>query len=66
MSTTRQSPYLTAAEAAKILHCDPQALRRQARKDPTALGFAVIVVGRRVRIPREPFLQYLGAERGAL
>lgn len=51
--------YLTAAEAAKILHCDPQVLRNQARKDPAMLGFEVIVIGHRVRIPRDPFIRYL-------
>jgi len=56
---TSTAVYLTAADVAPILHCDPQQLRAQAHRDPRALGFPVITVGRRVRIPRAPFLRYL-------
>ncbi len=52
--------FLSAAEAARALACDPQTLRSQAKSDPAALGFPVTVVGHRVRIPRAPFLDYTG------
>lgn len=52
--------YLTAADIAPILHCDPQCIRTQAKKCPELLGFPVIVIGSRIRIPRLNFLKYLG------
>ena len=55
-----QQPYLTPADIAPILHCDPQCIRKQATQDPAKLGFPVIIMGHRVRIPRIPFLKFLG------
>lgn len=52
--------FLTAADISSVLECDPQCIREQAQKDPSKLGYPVIVMGRRVRIPRIPFLRYLG------
>lgn len=52
--------WLTPADVAPILHCDPQCIRVQAQRDPSKLGYPVIVIGSRVRIPRIPFLKYLG------
>lgn len=52
--------YLNPTDVASILHCDPQCIRAQARRDPSKLGYPVIVIGQRVRIPRKPFLAYLG------
>ena len=52
--------YLTPADIAPTLRCDPQCIRAQAQQDPSKIGFPVIIMGHRVRIPRIPFLQYLG------
>ena len=52
--------YLTPTDIAPILHCDAQCIRAQAQENSGKLGFRVIVIGKRVRIPRIPFLQYLG------
>ena len=52
--------WLTPADVAPILHCNPQCIRVQAQRDPSKLGYPVIVIGSRVRIPRIPFLKYLG------
>lgn len=52
--------FLTPAEVARVLNCDPQAVRIMARTKPERLGFPVTVVGTRTRIPRVPFLRYLG------
>ena len=52
-------PYVTPADIAPILECDPQGIRVQAHRDPTMLGYPVIVIGRRVRIPRIPFVRYI-------
>lgn len=45
--------------AASVLGCNAQVLRIQARKQPEALGFPVICLGCRVKIPRLPFIKYL-------
>ena len=52
--------YLSAADVAYVLQCDPQSIRAQAQEDPSKLGFPIIVIGRRIRIPRTPFLHFLG------
>lgn len=43
----------------KLVSLAPQAIREQAKSDPSKLGFNVIVAGTSIRIPRLPFLQYL-------
>ena len=53
-------PFLSPGDIAEVLHCDPQSIRAQAQTDPSKLGYPVIVINRRVRIPRIPFLRYLG------
>ena len=52
--------YLTPADIAPILHCDPQSIRQQAKTGSFMLGFPTIVQGTRVRIPRIPFLKFMG------
>ena len=42
---------ISPSEAAEIIGCNPQFIRIQARQDRKALGFPVIVMGHRVRIP---------------
>ena len=54
--------YLTPAEIAGVLGSDPQSIRVAARVDPQRLGFPVIVIGSRVKIPRAAFLRYMGIE----
>lgn len=51
--------YLTAKEVGSALGFDAQALREQAKTDPTKLGFPVTVVGTRVKIPRLPLIAFL-------
>lgn len=55
-----EEPFLSPADVADVLHCDPQNIRVQAQTDPSKLGYPVIVINRRIRIPRIPFLRYLG------
>lgn len=50
---------ITPDMAAKVLQCNPISLRVAARQRPELLGFPVIVMGTRVRIPRIPFLNFL-------
>ena len=53
-------PFLSPADIAEVLQCDPQSIRAQAQTDPSKLGYPVIVINRRIRIPRIPFLRYMG------
>lgn len=53
-------PLLFPADIAGVLQMDAQAVRDTAAKDPDALGFPVIRIGTRTKIPRIPFLRYLG------
>ena len=53
MTTTTINP----DQAAKVLGCDAHGLRVAARQRPELLGFPVIIIGHRVRIPRIPFLR---------
>lgn len=54
--------YLTPAEIAGVLGSDPQSIRVAARTEPQRLGFPVVVIGSRVKIPRAAFLRYMGIE----
>jgi hypothetical protein len=53
---------LTPAEIADVLNCDAQDIRIQARMAPERLGFPVIVVKTRTKIPRVPFLRFMGEQ----
>lgn len=52
-------PFLTASDVAEVLCCDPHSIRLQAHDNPDALGFPVVVMRSRVRIPRKAFLSYI-------
>jgi hypothetical protein len=41
---------------------DPQSIREAARQRPDLLGFPVIVYGRKVKIPRKPFIKFVQGE----
>ena len=51
---------LTPADIADVLNADPQDIRVQARTAPEKLGFPVIIIKSRTKIPRVPFLRYMG------
>lgn len=51
---------LTPAEVADVLQCDPQLIRVKALQAPELLGFPVCRVGNRTKIPRIPFLRFMG------
>jgi hypothetical protein len=53
---------LTPAEIAPILGSDPQTIRWQAHNQPDKLGFPVIVVKSRVKIPRLGFIRFCVGE----
>lgn len=50
---------LTCQEVAPVLKCNPATLHMQAVEQPEKLGFPVIVMGSRVKIPRKPFLNFM-------
>ena len=60
------TPMLRPADVAPIIGCDPQWVRDTARSNPEALGFPILVVGTRVKIPRIPFLRYMGYEEATV
>lgn len=51
--------FLLASEVAEILGTNPNTVRLQAHCAPEMLGFPVIVMGSRVKIPRIPFLNFM-------
>ena len=57
---TSDRPMLRPIDVAPIIGCDPQWVRDTARDNPQALGFPALVVGTRIKIPRIPFLRFLG------
>ena len=50
---------LTPVQVASVLHLDQQAVRIAARERPDLLGFPVVCVGTRVKIPRRAFLEFM-------
>ena len=53
---------LTPAEVAEVLKADPQDIRLTAKRCPERLGFPVCVIGTRTKIPRVPFLRFMGEQ----
>jgi len=51
--------YLKVDEVCQILHARPETFRGQAHMDPARIGFPVIVVGSRVKIPKVPFIKFM-------
>ena len=54
------TPVITPAIAAKVLECDPHYIRVAAVQCPEQLGFPVTRLGNRTKIPRSPFLRFMG------
>lgn len=53
-----EKPFLTCADIAPAIGSDPHALRLEARKPNSRLGFPVMLIGTRVKIPTEGFLNW--------
>lgn len=56
--------FLIPTDIAGVLGCNPNYIRAAAREKPESLGFPVTVLGTRTRIPRKPFLAYIGELTG--
>lgn len=54
--------FLTPGDICGILGSNPQTIRVTARQQPALLGFPFTFTGNRMKIPRIPFLLFLGAE----
>lgn len=54
--------FLTCADIAPAIGSDPHALRIEARKPDSRLPFPVLLIGTRVKIPREGFLRWYSGE----
>lgn len=52
--------FFTAEDVCGVLGADPHSIRCMAHQRPELLGFSVVIVGRRVKIPKIPFLRYMG------
>lgn len=50
---------ITPYVAAKVLKCNPQWIRVTARKNRKLLGFPIIIVGNRIKIPRLAFIRFM-------
>jgi len=59
---TSDAVWLTPEQIAPILRCNAHAIRLAAKEYPELLGFPVIRLGNRTKIPRKAFLQFLGEE----
>ena len=54
--------FLTPAQVAEIMGCDAQDIRVTARERPDLLGFPVCIIKSRMKIPRIPFLRFMGVD----
>ena len=50
---------LTCSEVAPILGADPMTIHAQAMEQPERLGFPVIIMKSRVKIPKRPFIRLM-------
>lgn len=55
-------PFLTPGDIAPVLRSDPQTIRVTARTAPERMGFPFVFTGNRMKIPRVPFLRFLGVD----
>ena len=50
---------LVPSDIEGLLGCEHYSINIQAHEDPSKLGFPVIVMGRRVRIPKAGFIRFM-------
>ena len=50
--------YLVPSDICEYLGCSQYSINIQAQKEPEKLGFPVIVMGSRVRIPKKAFIHF--------
>ena len=57
---SQTEPMITPALAAAVIGCNPHLIRVQAAQAPHMLGFPVMRVGNRTKIPKRAFLEFIG------
>ena len=55
----KETNVLTCKDVSKVLKCSEQTLHLQAQLRPELLGFPVVCIGNRVKIPKEPFIKFM-------
>ena len=60
----RASPkaFFTPGDVCGVLGSNPQTIRVTARQRPELIGYEFTFVGNRMKIPRVPFLRFMGIE----
>lgn len=59
---TSDKLFLRPLDIKDILKCDPQTMRVTAKYDIKRLGFPASYIGDELKIPRVPFLHWLGVD----
>ena len=54
-----EKDFITPAIAAQVLGCDPNYIRLAAHQAPEKLGFPVVVLNSRTKIPRLAFIRFM-------
>lgn len=54
--------FFTPGDVCGVLGSNPQTIRVAARQRPDLIGFEYTFVGNRMKIPKIPFLRFLGVE----
>lgn len=57
-----QRAFLTPQDISGILGSNPHTIRVTARQRPESIGFEFTFVGNRMKIPRIPFLRFMGVD----
>lgn len=55
-----QKLFLIPEDIADVMGSDPQTIRETARQKPELIGYRFTFSGSRMKIPRKPFLEWLG------
>jgi len=51
--------WLSPRQASGVLNCNPYSINIHAKSDPKGLGFPIIKMGTRIKIPKKPFVDFL-------
>lgn len=60
--TKSNDPMVSLTDASEVMGCAENVLRVTIQQAPERLGFPAILIGNRVKIPRVPFLRFMGVE----
>lgn len=54
-----EKDFLFPEDVSEVIGCKPYSINVQAKEDPSKLGFPILMLGTRVRIPRLGFLYWM-------